>query len=1850
MDDKLNIKIKFGSYKGYTGRIIGKKIKDDKKIFAKLSLRDIREFFVGQLENIDGINLEKEIQITDGSFRGFSGRYAGEYQNADNLRIIVLRDISGYKKIDKRELINSDLIVENPSQEDDEKYEVNVYTSNPHTKVFLFRKQFETNKEISERYGQIAKDNIISRNSTTEDVFIQDLKDDDEVNEAFDVDEEDVDNKDQELDAYTFANNMDKDEGDDMINIEDAEIDNEDESDKDRAFFDSLMESSYADTQRTNKTLIDRDEIENLIRTINVARKHLKMSIDVNFNSRDFVSEIYPIINYFKDKQPATYKNRSLNTSNMFIILGCLIKYYQKNVYDFKMITGEEKTFSIKVFAGLYVYIKKGYKLENLEETVDLEELGDTVEKHNDIDYSTPHELLNILKRKRNMQEDDTDNDILFSKKNKFLNLDDFINNEYISKTDQFFTLSKNYEEIQRKKENEMEEERKMLIHVDEINELRIREWKKVPLGIYEGGYDKYEWILKQPHSALSPLTLNPSDFESFNYVKKNFDKFNKWIKSDGKVVDPNIKLEGSMREQYDSLISNGIPPSKLAKKIAEEHGVDELDIIGKLNISDNNYNIDIKSPMKKFIIPFFEFINSNYGDSLDQELGVSVYSIYVKFVNFCDFTISYKLFLNFMKGLYKDNIVKDVFKGIRFKNVKINNYSKLQKRNDELKNILQYNDVPFFMYVIGDSVKDVADFFEASTRYVEDEEENPVKIFVDDLYNEYKKYIIRKNRSSTDNKNTKYQKYCEISPSIIDKDVFLAILNNTENGTSILDETESYILTKQTGGEKGYTYTDEFINEEKKRNEFLKNFVENAYNEIFRDLLDTYPNLVPDISYLYTMTYLIQINNITELASLQKLTDEDYFEYFLSYGKEINDSSFESKLTILFSNTKKLTSIRNIGETLKKFTDNWNNRNQNVISEEFCNNFETWAIGMIENKTKKKPVFDEKTEKQYYLPNYLDTISWNKNLKKNILDKVQLYLINPLNDMKKTGNSILNFRDYNGEERDIIDCDQAENIMKQKSGYSNYKNILEKMNRRNNSNNKSVVNFSQLRKDYSIDQDLWDLVMDYINNYFTNRDIDEKDFRVWEGNNMEEYSISKLSNENEIDKSEVFGWEQINTHLINFYKDYLKEEKLTFSKNLKFIDFFVMTVQNKLLNELKVGKEKQYLEFQPDEKKFIIYFIALSESIDFSFEKFFRLMASQINGVNYDDFIDFFAKLYKERDEKTIPSSDDMLNDFKNYLAKSKRIIWREKKYKESPLYINYKIVFDVIYYICENYREEKGFIINEDMNNIDNLMSSLNCLEYQIKEKLNPEFVKKLGIPLYHIRAIVNSLISNEKILESNFHLNFFENNNSKFIHMEKIDGKNNEKVLILFSTYKILERIYIDYTNDPENFDFSKIDMNISKDAIDMEKKTINPGILVSDMESLKKEIEELSKRTFHVFEISEQSIGNNKKYYINHVKNTSYGDKIDTDLSSNKWKKEYKLYDCGNFSDINNEDNIKFLYYLNICLYKNDLIFFNKELDDKYTDASRILYNLIKRVSRTDLLEDLKISDINSKDTLVFVTDVSKSKLDPLYSVRSTNRINNVIYTDTLEKAFENAKNIMDNIGYNFMQEYRVKDSDSDELKKALKVFVRYPFTIKQIIKTEGNTKRYFVYDCYSSVTKSKLLNIFSSEEDSRDYIKTVFANIGLNYPFSFDDNSDKDVTYYRTDEVIKAEYQDKDILINSEDDLSILTDSFDITGFTQGRGDEKGCIIFKCVTSIGNPFLCVPKGDLEYRRSLYEQGNRFIKPKRIKKTIDGNVQYILGNDGKELPIMDYVRSKLIVEFQGYDEYGFPRFPKGLSILE
>jgi ATP-dependent DNA ligase len=82
----------------------------------------------------------------------------------------------------------------------------------------------------------------------------------------------------------------------------------------------------------------------------------------------------------------------------------------------------------------------------------------------------------------------------------------------------------------------------------------------------------------------------------------------------------------------------------------------------------------------------------------------------------------------------------------------------------------------------------------------------------------------------------------------------------------------------------------------------------------------------------------------------------------------------------------------------------------------------------------------------------------------------------------------------------------------------------------------------------------------------------------------------------------------------------------------------------------------------------------------------------------------------------------------------------------------------------------------------------------------------------------------------------------------------------------------------------------------------------------------------------------------------------------------------------------------------------------------------------------------------------------------------------------------------------------------------------------------------------------------------------------------------------------------------------ITEEFEVIGFAEGDGVEKGCVIWRCKTADGKEFMCRPRGTHEERRALLTEA------------------------------ASYVGKQLTVRLQEMTTDNIPRFPVGLAFRD
>jgi DNA ligase-1 len=82
---------------------------------------------------------------------------------------------------------------------------------------------------------------------------------------------------------------------------------------------------------------------------------------------------------------------------------------------------------------------------------------------------------------------------------------------------------------------------------------------------------------------------------------------------------------------------------------------------------------------------------------------------------------------------------------------------------------------------------------------------------------------------------------------------------------------------------------------------------------------------------------------------------------------------------------------------------------------------------------------------------------------------------------------------------------------------------------------------------------------------------------------------------------------------------------------------------------------------------------------------------------------------------------------------------------------------------------------------------------------------------------------------------------------------------------------------------------------------------------------------------------------------------------------------------------------------------------------------------------------------------------------------------------------------------------------------------------------------------------------------------------------------------------------------------MITEEFEIVGFEEGKGTDKGTVVWVCKTKKGQEFNVKPQGTREDRKELFKNGK------------------------------NYIGKLLTVQFQEYTDDGIPRFPSGQAVI-
>jgi DNA ligase-1 len=193
--------------------------------------------------------------------------------------------------------------------------------------------------------------------------------------------------------------------------------------------------------------------------------------------------------------------------------------------------------------------------------------------------------------------------------------------------------------------------------------------------------------------------------------------------------------------------------------------------------------------------------------------------------------------------------------------------------------------------------------------------------------------------------------------------------------------------------------------------------------------------------------------------------------------------------------------------------------------------------------------------------------------------------------------------------------------------------------------------------------------------------------------------------------------------------------------------------------------------------------------------------------------------------------------------------------------------------------------------------------------------------------------------------------------------------------------------------------------------------------------------------------------------------------------------------------------------------------------------------------------------------------------------------------------------------------------------------------KKKLDSEGNDKarlakvKYHLYDCILPSYKShnsfefrwrELRSLVSPDYTELKFVETERCNdleTFRDFFAAFVQEGFEGIMLRNQGGQYRENYRSHDLQKYKE----FVENEYEITGFTEGDGRDKGAIIWMCKIPVSNTIFNVrPKGTMEYRRALY-------------------------TDASQHPAK-YIGKMLTVIYQELSEHGVPRFPVGKAVRE
>lgn len=316
-------------------------------------------------------------------------------------------------------------------------------------------------------------------------------------------------------------------------------------------------------------------------------------------------------------------------------------------------------------------------------------------------------------------------------------------------------------------------------------------------------------------------------------------------------------------------------------------------------------------------------------------------------------------------------------------------------------------------------------------------------------------------------------------------------------------------------------------------------------------------------------------------------------------------------------------------------------------------------------------------------------------------------------------------------------------------------------------------------------------------------------------------------------------------------------------------------------------------------------------------------------------------------------------------------------------------------------------------------------------------------------------------------------------------------------------------------------------------------------------------------------------------------------------------------------------------------KHDKDGYRKSMKELETSKSNNIDTKSKKVIRPMLASKFEMSSLTkkSKATKIELPCYVQRKYDGIRCLTHLDEKGNVIMESRTGLLFENFNNMRKELKKILLKMPKRFYLDGELFTTKIKFEYINGLVRKKADKTKPseldkiNKIDYMIFDCFD------IDNLKLSFTDRYEILKNIFKNKFKYLKFAkvYKVNTADEIQKYHKQFLnesmegtilrnLNAPYEIKKRSKHLQKYKDFQDDEFKIINFKEGKGIEKGCVTWICITKDGKKFSVTPNGSHEFRQKLFINGKKYI--------------------GKFLT----------VKFFGYTKDGIPRLARGITIRE